>query len=69
MADETHIDGSEMPLAVAAQRLGLRRPRAYDDVLTGRLDGRKLANGHWVVTAASVARYEQDRLSASGNAA
>lgn len=46
-----------MPLAQAAQRLGLSWERAWRLTLQGSLHGRQLGNGRWVVSAESIAAH------------
>ncbi len=50
-ANEIH----ELPLPVAALRLGISWERAWRRLLEGRLQGRKV-KGRWLVTAESVER-------------
>jgi hypothetical protein len=53
-----------IPLALAAQRLGVSWTRAWRLVLTGQLEGSKIG-GRWVVSAASIERAVEDGLEGS----
>lgn len=51
---------NEMPLALAAQKLGLSWRRAWGLVLEGQLGGRQV-NGRWLVSRADTERLAQER--------
>lgn len=55
--------GEELPLAIAAQRLGMSWHRAWAAVLSGRLKARRTDEGRWLVDATDLARYERQRRS------
>jgi phage FluMu gp28-like protein len=45
-------------LAEAARRLGWRYLRAYDAVLQGRLEGKKVGP-HWLITVSSIRKLQR----------
>lgn len=49
-----------------AERLGITRRRALDLLADGRIDGRQLTSGAWLVDSDSVARYESSARRGSG---
>jgi hypothetical protein len=51
---------SWIPLAAAAVRCGLSWPRAYNAVLSGRLEGHQDERGRWLCSPASVERYARE---------
>ncbi len=49
---------ADMTATELAVRLGVTRRRATDLLVTCSIDGRQLANGHWLADVDSVTRYE-----------
>ena len=55
---------SRMPLADAAQALGLRYNATFNLVLIGELEGHRKDNGRWEVSQESVEAYRARRKQA-----
>ena len=51
---------SEVSLAEACRQLRLTWARGYSRMLEGKLEGRKNANGRWLVTTRSVAKLRKE---------
>jgi hypothetical protein len=55
------MNDKEMPLSAAARALSMPHRRAWDLVLSGKLDARQAENGRWLVASASVASLKAQR--------
>lgn len=54
-------EGSEeISLPASAIRLGMNWRQTFDALLSGRLTGRQLPNGRWVVTVTSVTALSRE---------
>ena len=56
MSNGTEVLAAEVPLAAAAQRMGMTWHRAWARVLSGALRGRQDESGRWFVSAEDVDR-------------
>jgi hypothetical protein len=56
-----HGPTTEITLTAALVRLRMSWAQGYRAVLTGRLAGRQMPNGRWLVTLASVEAAERER--------